>query len=367
MKIGIDAKRIFYNGTGLGVYGRNLVQGLQLIDKENKYMLFSPKIPHTYFNIDELAPNFSVKDAAGSLSYIWRTFSIINDIKKESLDIYHGLSNELPFNIHKIKTKSIVDIHDLCFVSFKQGYSFMDQQIYWQKTKRAALLSNKIIATSEATKHDILKYINVPENKIEVVYQSCDSSFYKKADKTILEKVKQQFNLPDNFILSVGTIQERKNQKAIVEALALIKEENRLPLVLVGNGGKYLNDLLDLAKAKHVKIQVLSNVSFQDLPAVYQLAKLFVYPSFIEGFGIPILEAMASEIPVITSKNTSMAEIIVQNEALINPNNIAELSEKISYFLAHNMSVQIEQNSKRALDFSQEKFARNVLKIYESL
>jgi len=367
VKIGIDAKRIFYNGTGLGVYGRNLLNGIQIIDSYNSYMLFSPKLLNSFIDVNKLPNNIKIQDANGKFSYVWRTFSIVNDIKKFNLDIYHGLSNELPFNIKKANCKSIVDIHDMCFVNFKQGYNFLDQQIYWHKTKRAALQSDKIIATSEATKKDILQYINVPENKIEVVYQCCDASFYIEKSKEELENVKSKFNLPQNFILTVGTIQERKNQKAIVEALALIKKENRLPLVLVGNGGKYLKELIALAQQKNVEILVLNNVGFQDLPSVYQLANLFVYPSFIEGFGIPVLEAMASKVPAITSENTSMAEIIQNKDTLINPHNIAELSEKMTYFLTHNMSVQIEQNHQRAFNFSQEKFASDVLKIYTSL
>ena len=367
MKIGIDAKRIFYNGTGLGVYGRNLVQGLQAIDKKNYYLLFSPKLSDSYFKKKQLPSNFSTINAGKSLSYVWRTFSIINDIKNQNLDIYHGLSNELPFYINKANCKSIVDIHDLCFVNFKQGYSRMDQQIYWHKAKRAALQSDKIIATSEATKKDILQYLDVPENKIEVVYQCCDSSFYQEFEHSQIEKIRVKFSLPHKFILTVGTIQERKNQKAIIQALALIPKTQRLPLVLVGNGGKYLNELIALANSKNIAIQVLNNVDFQDLPIIYHAASLFIYPSFVEGFGIPVLEAMASKIPVITSKKTSMAEIIQDEDALINPHNITEISEKILYFLNKNMEQKTAHNYNRSLDFSPTKFAGDVLKIYEAL
>lgn len=367
MKIGLDSKRIFKNGTGLGVYGRNLVHGLQQVDTQNEYFLFTPQSESSYFDTKQLPNNFKIISPKSISSYYWRSFGINQQIDQEQIDIYHGLSNELPVFINKTKAKSIVDIHDLCFVHYKQDYSKIDQQIFWHKAKRAAQFSDKIIATAETTKKDILKHLKIKEDKIEVVYQCCDASFYKKLDTKVLKIVSSKFNLPQNFVLSVGTIQGRKNQKAIVEALALTPKSLRLPLVLVGNGKKYLDELIALAAVKEVDLKILNKVSFEDLPAIYQLANLFVFPSFIEGFGIPVLEAMASKTPVITSKNTSMAEIIINEDNLINPKNIAELSEKITYFLANNQAEQVAQNYLRALAFSQEKFASDVLKIYKAL
>ena len=211
--------------------------------------------------------------------------------------------------------KTIVDIHDLCFVRYPEDYSWLDRQIFWFKSLRAARVSSKIIATSLATKRDIIELFEIPESKIEVVYQCCDSSFYQQLDKGYIGKIKTKYQLPDKYVLSVGTIQGRKNQKSIVKAMAQIDLKKRLPIVLLGQGTRYLNELLALARDKKVEVQIIDQASTTDLPAIYQGAEIFVYPSFVEGFGIPVLEAMASQIPVITSAGTSMEEIIQQKDA----------------------------------------------------
>lgn len=364
MKIGLDAKRIFNNETGLGVYGRNFVYGIEQLEQPHQFYLFTPKIESELFRTNT---KFNIIGSKAFSSYFWRTFSIVNDIKKYNIDIYHGLSNELPYNINKAGVKSVVDIHDLCFIKFKEDYNTIDQKIFWYKAKRAAELSNKIIATSNTTKNDILQYFKVPESKVEVVYQSCDKQFYEQKPLKEVNTILKKYNLPNEYILSVGTIQGRKNQQAIVKAISKLEKEKQLPLVLVGNGGKYLQQLKELASKLNVKVHVLSNLSFKELPCIYQAATVFVYPSFIEGFGIPVLEAMASKIPIITSKQTSMAEIIEDEEALISPYSADELADKINQFLNNAQQASIEQHYKQALNFSQKKFAQQVINIYEQL
>lgn len=367
MKIGIDAKRIFNNPTGLGVYGRNLIQGLNQIDSKSEYILYTPKSHNNLFNVDTLGTNFEVQMSKGSAGYFWRTFSIVKDIRATELDIYHGLSNELPYNIKKSNAKSIVDIHDLCFVRFPSDYSVFDRNIFWQKAKRAAEFSDKIIATSEATKQDIVQYFEISPDKVEVVYQSCDKRFYKTLSTKALNELKEKYQLPRKYLLSVGTIQGRKNQQAILRAMALLPKEEQTPIVLVGNGKKYLKDLEKLATKLNVAVRIKRNIGNEDLPGIYQMASLFVYPSFVEGFGIPVLEAMASKVPVISSINTSMAEILQNEDALIDPYNPQDLAKKIQEFLGQNNQDQIDRNFKRAQEFSQEKFARHILSIYKYL
>jgi hypothetical protein len=145
-------KRIFNNPTGLGVYGRNLIAGLRQVDKENQYCLFTPKKESTLFDTSNLQDNFSILESKNLFSYYWRSYSIYKDIQQKKIDIYHGLSNELPFSLGKTKAKSIVDIHDVCFVRFAEDYSKIDQKIFFEKAAFAAKNSNKIIATSEAPK-----------------------------------------------------------------------------------------------------------------------------------------------------------------------------------------------------------------------
>ena len=367
MKIGLDAKRIFNNPTGLGVYGRNLLQGFNKIDSNNQYILYTPKHRNTYFDTANLNKNFEVFEGRGSAGYFWRTFSIVKDIRAAELDIYHGLSNELPYNIKNSKAKNIVDIHDLCFVRYPGDYSLFDRKVFWQKAKRAAHFSDKIIATSEATKQDIVRYLEINEDKIEVVYQCCDKCFYEALSQKALNELREKYQLPRKYVLCVGTIQGRKNQKAILKAMALLPKTEQIPIVLVGNGTRYLEEVKTLGKKLNVAVRIKRKIGNEDLPGIYQMATLFVYPSFIEGFGIPVLEAMASKIPVISCKETSMAEILQNEEALIDPYDGQELALKMHQFLKGSNTEQIAQNFKRAQEFSQEKFAQEILDIYKKL
>lgn len=367
MRIGIDAKRIFSNATGLGVYGRNLMYGLSSLNPEHDFLLYTPKQSTRLLQSSQLSEHFSIQEADALSSYFWRTFSIKKDLERDGLDIYHGLSNELPIGIEHTGIKCIVDIHDLCFVRFKADYSWLDRQIFWYKAQRAAKYSHKIIATSLATKKDIIRYFDVPSEKVEVIYQCCDQSFYNTQTDQQIRAIRLKYTLPKDFVLSVGTIQGRKNQKAIIEAMALLPKAQQAPIVLVGNGKQYLSELLSLAKELKLSVHLLPNVNFNDLPSIYQSAKIFIYPSIIEGFGIPVLEAMASKVPVITSRDTSMAEVIQNEACLVDPTDRKELSEKIAQFLSQENSDLIEEAHVRSLDFSQELFAQKVLKIYKSL
>lgn len=367
MKIGIDSKRIFSNRTGLGVYGRNLVYGLSKLKSAHEYFLYSPNQSDEYLDKQLLSSNFFIRTSKFISSYFWRTFSIKKDLQEDKIDIYHGISNELPIGIEKSRVKTIIDIHDLCFVHFKADYSWFDQQVFWFKARRAAKYSNLIVATSQATKKDIVHYFDVPAEKVEVVYQCCDHSFYNSLAPTSIENVQAKYGLPKEYVLCVGTIQGRKNQKAIIKAMAKIPKKDQVSIVLVGQGKKYLDETILLSKNLGIDMLILNNVSFADLPAVYQGARLFVYPSIVEGFGIPVLEAMASQTPVITSKATSMAEIIQNEECLVNPKDIKGLSHKMHEFLQSDNTSRIKKAHLRSLEFSQEIFAKQIKSLYESI
>lgn len=364
MKIGIDAKRIFLNKTGLGSYGRNLVNGLNQLQNDNKYVLYTPEKSIIY-DINSLNDNISSKVSTAWFKVLWRSFSIKNDLKKDKIELYHAISNELPIQLDS-KVKNIVDIHDLLFIRFPQFYSFLDRTVFKLKTKSACEKADKIIATSEATKADIVKYYKIKPEKIEVVYQSCDASFFKQTTAIERKMVREKYNLPKDFLLCVGTIQERKNQKQILEALLLTKQ--KLPLVLVGAGGTYKEEVIAFAKFHDLDLIIPNQfVSNQDLPSIYQMAKIFVFPGFYEGFGIPVLEAMASKTQVITSINTSMSEIAPNTKNLINPLSASDLADKIDLFLENVDEDLIEENYQRALNFTNIKFAERVLKVYDEV
>lgn len=364
MKIGIDAKRVFLNQTGLGSYGRNLIAGLNELESADEFVLYSTG-KGKIFKTDQLGENFSAVFSGASVKAFWRSYSIINNLKKEKIDLYHGISSELPFSLkNHTEIVKIVDIHDLLFLRFPDFYSLTDRKMFELKTKFACEIADKIIATSEATKQDIINYYHTPAEKIEVVYQSCSDAFFTEATESTITKTRKKYKLPKDFLLCVGTIQERKNQKQILEALKISKY--KLPLVLIGTATKYKDQLVAFAKEENLDLIIPDVfVKDEDLPAIYQMARIFVFPGLYEGFGIPVLEAMASKIPVITSLNTSMAEIVNNIDCLVNPLSAEDLAEKIDTFLENDNSDNVNQNYNRALEFTNKKFAEKMTKIYD--
>ena len=172
---------------------------------------------------------------------MWRSFGILIDLKKEKVDVFHGLSHEIPFGIDKTKIKTVVTIHDLIFLRLPQYFNIFDRLIYYYKVKYACKRSDKIIAISNQTKSDIMMYFKIDSKKIEVVYQSCNSIF-KSQKKNIIKK---DLGLPKNYILYVSSIEERKNLLTLIKALNIMKSKN---LVVIGDGKGYKEKCVEYIK-----------------------------------------------------------------------------------------------------------------------
>ncbi len=302
MKIGYDAKRLFHNATGLGNYSRDLLRTLATYYPDNQFFLYNPK--PAKINRFTLTPQMIIKQPqtwlAKKLHFLWRSKFITNDIVKDKLDIFHGLSGELPFGIQKTGVKSVVTIHDLIFLHFPELYKSIDRKIYTAKFKYAAQKADKIVAISEQTKKDLVKFFKISPEKIHVIYQGCHKAFKQSYSDSQKNAVKKKFNLPEQFILNVGTIEVRKNAFSIVKAI----KGTDYQLVLVGRKTSYFNEIDTYIKQHKLRNQVhfLEGLTLEELSILYQLADIFVYPSIYEGFGIPIIEAMFSKTPVITNK-----------------------------------------------------------------
>lgn len=313
MQVGFEAKRLFTNFTGLGNYSRFIVNALCEFAPENTYILYSPRIK-SHPEVDPILarPNIKAIGPTGGFTFLkslWRSWGIQYNKSIPDLDIFHGLSQELPAGLPK-HVKKIVTVHDLIYIRYPQFYNPIDVAIYTAKVKSACRRADKVIAISQQTANDLIEFIKVDPGKIEVVYQGCHPIFKTKASAEIKAAVKAKYNLPDKFILNVGTIEQRKNVKQLVEALALLPADVQLPVVIVGRATDYLKEVIACAQEKKVidKITFIHKASFQDLPALYQLATVFVYPSLFEGFGIPLIEAIESGIPVITSQGSCFRE-----------------------------------------------------------
>ena len=371
MKIAFDAKRAFLNYSGLGNYSRTAISLLAHYFPENEYLLYTPKTGYSKpdfppSNTTILTPErfFDKK-----FSSLWRTAFQSNDIKNQHPDIFHGLSNELPFNIQKADVKSVVTIHDLIFLRFPELYKPVDRFIYKKKFATAAKVADKVIAISEQTKEDIINFLHIDESKIEVVYQSSNPVFSEDVGGNILQKVKEKYGLPSEFILYVGTIEERKN---LLNLLMALHEGNiKIPLVVVGNPKKKYTEKVYSYIRSHLMEDIIfiQNIPLSDLPAIYRLANLFVYPSSFEGFGIPVLEAIQSGIPVIAGKGSCLEETGGSETIYIDPFNGEEFSESIRKVLEDSLlrEKMIKEGLKFSENFKPEKTVKSLYKVYESI
>lgn len=363
MKIAYDAKRIFSSWSGLGNYSRDLVRVLSTYFPDNQYLLFNKKTSERGEAVLKLPNVTFVQTTKGTLS---RQLNTGIDAQNNGADIFHGLSGELPLRWNSRPIKKVVTIHDLIFERYPEYYTWIDRKIHFWKFKKAARSADKIIAISEQTKEDIIHYLKVPENKIEVVYQGCHASFKEIQSEEILAQIKEKFNLPEKFLLNVGTIEPRKNLLNVVKAL----KDSKIPLIVVGaKKPKYFKLIEKEIKKGKVDVQFLSGVSMEELAGIYKLADIFIYPSFFEGFGIPIIEALFSETVVITCNTSCLPEAGGPDSVYVNPESVEDIRAKIN-FLWDNESER-KRRAEKGLQFVQkfndEVIAQDLMKVYQTL
>lgn len=370
MHIGFDAKRAFLNSSGLGNYARTLIKSLNTYHPEHHYTLFTPRTAQDEFH--KIASNESTITIQEPEHFIdkklrarWRSYGITPMLNEKQVQVYHGLSNELPFNIHQFKGKKIVTIHDLIFLRYPKLYPFIDRKIYNKKFRNACDAADVIIAISKETKRDIEKYYFIPESKIKVVYQSCDELYYRELSAHTREKVHQKYKLPAEYLLYVGTIEERKNLLTLVKALKKTKD---IPLVVIGNKKKYFEKVMEYITANQLqnRVHFLEHTTHDEMPAIYSKAKIFIFPSFFEGFGIPILEALTSKVPVITTAGGCFPEAGGPHSIYIDPNNEKELAEQINALLTSETlrKEMTEKGFEYAQLFHPKKCVEQLMKIY---
>lgn len=382
MNIGFDAKRAFHNHTGLGHYSRTLIRSLSEYHREHQYYLFNPK-PSSLFSL--AADNIKEVQPSGLMNKLfrsaWRSNWVTKDLQKLKIDLYHGLSHEIPFGIEKTGIKSVVTIHDLIHERFPEQYSPLDIKIYTKKYRNACTNADKVIAISNQTRHDLIDYYKVPEEKIEVCYQSCNPAFAQKVSEEEKQRVRKQYNLPEQFFLSVGSIIERKNLLNVCKAVFLLRNELDIPLVVIGGGTKYKQQVEDYVRQNGLEKKIIflsdrpsarSSKTFQsaeDFPAIYQSSLAMIYPSFFEGFGIPILEALWSNVPVITSNVSCLPEAGGDAAYYVNPTSAEEIAKGMNRIYSDNVFAD-NMRAKGwvyAQNFTQQKCADAVMNVYKKI
>ncbi len=367
MRIGFDAKRAFLNPSGLGVYSRNTLNSLKKYFPGNSYILFTPEVNYSLFeNSTYFETVLPKKFIPNKLKSLWRVIFLKNRIKRKQLDIFHGLSNELPKGINRTGIPSVVTIHDLIFMRYPKFYNTIDKHIFFKKVKYSCNAADKIIAISRQTKTDIEAFFHIPPDKIEVIYQPVSSVFFIKQDTSDILK---KYGVPEKFILCVGTLEIRKNQLTLLKAL---KSANiNTPLVFVGRHTPYVSRINQYITEQGMGSQVifLQGLPEKDLAGLYQSASLSVYISISEGFGLPVIEAMACGCPVITSKTSCLPETAGGAAVLCNPFDENEAGNKIALLLQNDDAKKelIKKGYERAQLFHPEIYAGKLISLYSKI
>lgn len=370
MKIGFDAKRAFNNVAGLGNFSRNTISALARQYPTDRLFLFHIGRKKVEFSI----PENSIEIKPEKLWWrtfrnAWRSFLISKLAKKQKLDIYHGLSHELPSGIEKTGVKSIVTIHDLIYIRYPEFFSKIDCTIYDTKFRYACRVANRVHAISEQTKNDLMTYFAVPEEKISVIYQSINPVFYRTIDHTSKHQLRKKFQIPARFILSVGTIESRKNLLALLEGMVSAKVY--LPLVVVGKLTKYHHRVQKFIEADLNRLHVilLPRIQDEELAALYQMAEMMVYPSLFEGFGLPVVEAQACGCPVITSNTSSLPEAGGDAAIYINPEKPEEIGQAMADLLVNKKLREslIAKGKINAQRVTPERYVEQLKQLYNSV
>lgn len=366
--IGFDAKRIVRNGTGLGSYARTLVNALS----ENEHLQLNLYAPDE--GRDDLRQQIVNREKVKfvypeGLHFrfqrdLWRTKGVVKQLKEDGVQLYHGLSGELPAGLKAAGIPGVVTIHDLIFLRHPEFYHWWDVEIYRRKFKSTLKEASRIIAISECTKRDILYYGDFPEDKIDVIYQGCSNRFRKSVSEADKNRVKVKYKLSDNFILNVGSIEARKNVLLAVKALGCLLDSFRM--VIVGKHTKYTDEVIAYVKKNGLedRVQILHGIPDDDLPVIYHLAKVFVYPSRYEGFGIPIIEAIQTGLPVVACTGSCLEEAGGPDCLYVSPDDVEGMANAIKQAIAEK-DVRVPRAQEYIKRFENSNLAAQVIEEYE--
>jgi len=370
--VGFDAKRIVRNGTGLGSYGRTLVNDLAR-RHDCQFRLYAPDegradLREQILKSDHISFCYPQGRQLLGKSW-WRTRGMVDDLKRDGVQVFHGLSGELPIGIHRTAIRSVVTIHDLIFMRHPEFYHWVDTKLYEWKFRQTVCEADHIIAISERTKRDIMELGRVCEDRITVIYQSFSPRFSTDVEPPVCDEVRHRYTLPQRYVLNVGTIEARKNILQAVKALPLLP--NNISLVVVGRPTKYADQVIDYVR-KHgleSRVLLLHGVPDEHLPALYAMAETFVYPSVYEGFGIPIIEAISCGLPIVACTGSCLEEAGGPDALYVAPGDVEAMATAISRTLigADGREERIAKSRQYIRRFEGADVAGQVYNLYERL
>ncbi len=343
MNVAINTLSLYKTKAGMGRYIGELVNQLPVLDPQNIYSIYVSKKNKKYFTF--VAKNIVVKTISTIwnvpfLKILWEQFFLPFSLWKNEINLYHSTGFTLPFFKPK-KTKYVVTLADMTFSSHPEYHLWWKVCYFRYMIPRALKKADKVITISENTKNDIIKMIKISPEKIKTIYLGVDQQFSPQK-KAFCKKIIKKYGLKTPYILFVGMLEPRKNIIGLLHAYALLKDRKEHELVIVGKKGWKYENIFETVKKLSLQnlVHFLGYVPDEELPALYSAATCFVYPSFYEGFGIPVLEAMACGCPVITSNNSSMKEIAGNAAVLVDPENKETIKDAIELILSHKKEQQ---------------------------
>lgn len=369
MKIAININELtLKEETGVKVYTREIVNALAKIDEENEYVLYASGDIESCIAVNN-NPKFKIQSASRRTKFnlpFWTYTKLPREIRKDNPDIFFMPIQSVPFLNKPKNIKIVITVHDLAFLIFPEHFTTKDKFLLNFHTKRAVQMADKIIAPSEATKKDIIKFHKIDENKIKVIHHG--------ATRPALPYQAKEYKNNQSYLLFVGQIQPRKNLIRLIEAFELIKEKNKkypnLKLVIAGGKGWMANRTYEKARKSEFSKDIIfiGKASNEHLAELYQNALIFIMPSLYEGFGLPVLEAMSFAVPCAVSDNSSLAEIVDDHGLLFDAYSSPDIAQKISMFLNNDIlrkdfSQRSLQNAKK---FSWMESARKTLEVFKN-
>ena len=377
MRIGIDYTAAVNQGAGIGRYARQMTQALLQLDRENEYVLIAPSATagsaEFTATVTGGAPNAGLVRlplSERALVVLWHRLRLPVPVELFAgrLDVFHSPDFALaPVR----KARTLVTVHDLSFRRVPECFEPALLTYLNRVVPRSVARADLVLADSESTRRDAIELLHLEPDRVAVVYAGVDDGFRRVTDAARLEAVRNRYSLPERFVLSVGTLQPRKNYIRLIDAFARLSGSDDVHLVISGARGWLYDDIFQRVKELDLGTRVLfpGYVAEADLPSLYTLAEVFAFPSLYEGFGLPPLEAMACGTPVVVSRASSLPEVVGEAGCLVDPLSVEEIAGALQGLLESldRRSSLAQQGLAQAQRFTWSSAARRLLDLYRTV
>lgn len=372
MKIGIDATALPPQPGGAGVYTIQFIRALASLHTEYKFIVFAHDSGKKQINTSETDALDWVctPDKNPAFRLLWEQTAFPREVHGSGVDLLHSLHYTRPYSL---ACASVVTFHDMTFFLYPQYHTFFKRYYFPLAIRVSARKADALITVSNNTKADTIRLVGVPDHKITAIPLGISDEFKVISNEELLQDIREKYNLPQEFILHVSVVEPRKNLTLLLKSFQnLTRDGTDISLVIAGQLGWMYEDVFKQVEELGIKKEQVIFTGYippEDLPGIYNLAKIFVYPSVYEGFGLPPLEAMACGTPTITTDISSMPENVGDAGILVPPKDEAALTQAIRSLLKNpDLQKQLSRSGpQRAGRFTWEANAQAALNVYRQV